>query len=112
MTGVQTCALPIFNQNDQVGIRGQDGFKFWSQPRHGDERHVDHDQIECVRKAALLARLHKEVADIAKMPEIGKRLSNEGLLPQGTSPSEFEKFIAKEIAKWAKVTKAAGITAQ
>ena len=62
--------------------------------------------------AALLARLHKEVADIAKMPEIGKRLSNEGLLPQGTSPSEFEKFIAKEIAKWAKVTKAAGITAQ
>jgi tripartite-type tricarboxylate transporter receptor subunit TctC len=52
------------------------------------------------------------VADIAKMPEIGKRLSNEGLLPQGTSPSEFEKFIAKEIAKWAKVTKAAGITAQ
>ena len=48
----------------------------------------------------------------AKMPEIGKRLSNEGLLPQGTSPAEFEKFIAKEIAKWAKVTKAAGITAQ
>lgn len=62
--------------------------------------------------AALVARLHKEVADIAKLPEIGKRLSNEGLLPQGTSPAEFEKFIAKEIAKWAKVTKAAGITAQ
>ena len=61
--------------------------------------------------AVLVARLHKEVAEIARLPEISKRLSNEGLLPQGTSPAEFEKFIAVEIAKWAKVTKAAGIAA-
>ena len=61
--------------------------------------------------AVLVARLHKEVAEIARLPEISKRLSNEGLLPQGTTPAEFEKFIALEIAKWAKVTKAAGIAA-
>ncbi len=61
---------------------------------------------------ALVTLLHSEVADIAKLPDMHKRLSAEGLLPQGTSPQAFEKFIAVEIAKWAKVTKAAGITAQ
>ncbi len=60
----------------------------------------------------LVNQLHRAVAEIAKLPDMHKRLSNEGLLPQGTSPQEFEKFIAVEIAKWAKVTKAAGITAR
>ncbi len=60
----------------------------------------------------LVNQLHREIAAIAKLPDMHKRLSNEGLLPQGTSPQEFEKFIAVEIAKWAKVTKAAGITAR
>ncbi len=53
--------------------------------------------------------LHLEIAEIAKSADMQKRLSAEGLLPQGTSPGEFEKFIAIEIAKWARVTKAAGI---
>lgn len=61
---------------------------------------------------ALVTQLHREVAEIAKLPDMHKRLSAEGLLPQGTSPQAFEKFIAVEIAKWARVTKAAGITAQ
>ncbi len=60
----------------------------------------------------LVTRLHRELADIAKTADMQKRLSNEGLLPQGTTPQEFEKFIAVEIAKWAKVVKAAGITAR
>ena len=60
----------------------------------------------------LVNQLHRAVAEIAKSADIQKRLSNEGLLPQGTSPQEFEKFIAVEITKWAKVTKAAGITAR
>ena len=61
---------------------------------------------------ALVGQLHRAVAEIARLPEMHKRLSNEGLLPQGTTPEAFEKFIAVEIAKWAKVTKAAGIVAQ
>ena len=60
----------------------------------------------------LVTRLHREVADIAKTADMQKRLSNEGLLPQGTTPQAFEKFIAVEIAKWAKVVKAAGIVAR
>ena len=60
---------------------------------------------------ALVNQLHREIAAIAKSADMQKRLSAEGLLPQGTSPPEFEKFIAVEIAKWARVTKAAGIAA-
>ena len=56
--------------------------------------------------------LHREVAEIAKSADMQKRLSSEGLLPRGTSPREFEAFIAAEIEKWAKVTKAAGINAK
>jgi tripartite-type tricarboxylate transporter receptor subunit TctC len=57
-------------------------------------------------------RLHREVADNTKSPEIQKRLAAEGLLAQGTAPAAFEKFIMAEIDKWAKVTKAAGIAAR
>ncbi len=58
---------------------------------------------------ALVNQLHREIAAIAKTADMQKRLSNEGLLPQGTSPKEFETFIANEITKWGKVTKAAGL---
>ena len=60
----------------------------------------------------LVTLLYREIADIAKLPDMHKRLSAEGLLPQGGSPQAFEKFIAVEIAKWMKVTKAAGLTAR
>lgn len=61
---------------------------------------------------SIVTLLHREIAAIAKSAEMQKRLSAEGLLPQGTSPKEFEAFIAVEIAKWTQVTKAAGIAAR
>ena len=60
----------------------------------------------------IVGLLHREIAEIAKSADMHKRLSTEGLLPRGTSPQEFERFIAVEIAKWSRVTKAAGITAK
>lgn len=60
----------------------------------------------------LVDMLHQAVAAIAKTTDMQKRLSAEGLLPQGTSPQAFEKFIATEITKWARVTRAAGIAAR
>ena len=58
---------------------------------------------------ALVGLLHREVAAIAKTADVQKRLSAEGLVPQGSSPQAFEKFIAAEIVKWTRVTQAAGI---
>ncbi len=60
----------------------------------------------------IVDRLHRAVAEIAKTADIQKRLSAEGLVPQGSSPKEFEAFIVAEIQKWAKVTKAAGLSAK
>ena len=64
------------------------------------------------RAPDLVNLLHREVAAIAKSADIQKRLAAEGLLAQGTGPKEFEAFIVSEIAKWAKVTKAAGLNAK
>ncbi len=60
----------------------------------------------------IVDQLYREIVAIAKSADMQKRLSVEGLLPQGTSPQAFEKFIAAEITKWAKVVKAAGIAAR
>ncbi|MGJ7582654.1 tripartite tricarboxylate transporter substrate binding protein [Variovorax sp. RHLX14] len=41
-------------------------------------------------------------------PEMAKRLADEGLVPVGSTPAEFQKFIATEIVRWGKVVAATG----
>jgi tripartite-type tricarboxylate transporter receptor subunit TctC len=36
-------------------------------------------------------------------PEMAKRLADEGLVPVGSTPAEFQKFVATEIVRWGKV---------
>lgn len=43
--------------------------------------------------------------------EIKARLDAMGTVPGGGSPEDFNRFIDAETAKWAKVIKAAGVTA-
>lgn len=59
--------------------------------------------------AEIVNRLYREIAQSAKNPELQKRLSTEGLLPLGTTPKELDEHIAREMEKYAKVTKAAGL---
>jgi len=59
--------------------------------------------------AAVIARLHAEVARIAQNPAMKARLAAQGLELVGNSPPEFDAFIRAEIAKWSAVLKAAGI---
>ena len=59
--------------------------------------------------AAVIARLHAEVARIAQNPAMKARLGAQGLELVGNSPPEFDAFIRAEIAKWSAVLKAAGI---
>jgi tripartite-type tricarboxylate transporter receptor subunit TctC len=53
--------------------------------------------------------LNREIVDIVKTPEVRKRFELEGGVPVGNSPQEFAVWLRAEIAKWAKVVKAAGI---
>ena len=54
--------------------------------------------------------LNREIVAIVKLPEVRKRFDSEGGVPVGNSPQEFAVWLKAEIAKWAKVVKAANIT--
>lgn len=54
--------------------------------------------------------LNREIVAIVKLPDIRKRFDSEGGVPVGNSPHEFAVWLKAEIAKWAKVVKAANIT--
>lgn len=60
---------------------------------------------------AIVGRLHDEIITILKTPEVREKLAGEGSEPVGNTPEEFTAFLRKDIAKWAKVVKAAGMTA-
>jgi tripartite-type tricarboxylate transporter receptor subunit TctC len=61
---------------------------------------------------SVLSRLNAEAVKAAHSPEVKTVLLRDGLEPTGTTPAEFAAIIKTEIAKWLKVAKAAGITAQ
>ena len=58
---------------------------------------------------AIVDRLNVEINKILKMPDIITLHNNGGIVPLGTTPEEFAKFISAETDKWAKVIKDAGI---
>jgi tripartite-type tricarboxylate transporter receptor subunit TctC len=57
----------------------------------------------------IVERLNAEINRILKLPDIVTLHNTGGIVPVGTSPEEFSKFIAAETQKWAKVIKDAGI---
>ena len=57
----------------------------------------------------IIKRMSDEVARIIKSDETRVRLDAMGTFPAGSSPEEFDAFIASETAKWAKVIKDAGV---
>jgi len=54
---------------------------------------------------AIAARMHDEVARVLKMAEVRERLEQQGMNIRASSPEEFSKFVAGEIARWNKVVK-------
>jgi tripartite-type tricarboxylate transporter receptor subunit TctC len=60
--------------------------------------------------AAIIARLHAEIAKAIHGPAATERLVAIGLKPSGNSPEEFTQFVTAEVAQWDKVAKSANIT--
>jgi len=50
--------------------------------------------------------------DILRTPRIADRLNAQGFVRVGGSPRQFGELIAKGLAKWRKVVKEAGISAE
>jgi tripartite-type tricarboxylate transporter receptor subunit TctC len=57
----------------------------------------------------IVMRLNTEVARALREPDARERLYSIGAEPMSTTPEEFGDYINAEMAKWAKVVKAAGI---
>ena len=60
---------------------------------------------------ANITKLHAETARILKLPEVSERLAAEGAAVVGSTPEQFAAFLKDEIAKAARIVKAAGMTA-
>jgi tripartite-type tricarboxylate transporter receptor subunit TctC len=57
----------------------------------------------------IIDRLHTEIVRALKSPDTQERMKGLGADPVGNTPEQYTAFMQDEIAKWAKVIKAAGI---
>ena len=57
----------------------------------------------------IIVRINRELAAIARLPEVRDRLAVQGFDARSQPPAEFAAYLRAEIAKWAKVVKATGV---
>jgi tripartite-type tricarboxylate transporter receptor subunit TctC len=57
----------------------------------------------------VLMRLHKEITDALRAPDLVEKLINAGMEPAPGTPEELDAFLPRDLEKWAKVIKAANI---
>ena len=57
-------------------------------------------------------RLHATVVNILGQPDVKDRITSLGFEIVASSPAEFAAQIKREVAKWSKVVKDAGITVE
>jgi tripartite-type tricarboxylate transporter receptor subunit TctC len=58
---------------------------------------------------AIVERLNRDIVAIVKTPQFAEQFAAEGIVPVGNTPEEFTRVMIADIAKWAKVIRAAGI---
>jgi len=61
---------------------------------------------------AVITQLNREAVKAVQAPDVEKQLLRSGVEPLGSSPKEFDTLIKSELAKWARIVKAAGIEKQ
>lgn len=61
--------------------------------------------------SASINKLQSELARILKLPDVEKRLTNEGATLVASSPEQFTQFLIAEMKKAAQIVKASGMTA-
>jgi tripartite-type tricarboxylate transporter receptor subunit TctC len=61
--------------------------------------------------AAIVGRLNAEVNRILALPDVKERLAAIGADPMQATPEQFAALLRADAEKWAKVVRAAGITA-
>jgi tripartite-type tricarboxylate transporter receptor subunit TctC len=59
----------------------------------------------------IVSRLNGALSRILKQPDVLERLRTDGYDPVGSTPDEFARVIARDIATWSKVVKSGNIKA-
>jgi tripartite-type tricarboxylate transporter receptor subunit TctC len=59
---------------------------------------------------AVIDKLNKQINVILKQEDIKKTFNEQGVTPDGGSPSQFDSFIRKQMDLWKQVVKQSGIT--
>lgn len=59
--------------------------------------------------APVIERLHRELADIARQPELRERMAVDGSETVGSTPKELAAHLAAELARYSKLIKAIGL---
>jgi tripartite-type tricarboxylate transporter receptor subunit TctC len=59
-----------------------------------------------------VAKLHADIVEIVKSPELTDRLTRDGAEVIANTPDEFARFIREEIDRYALVIKASGLRAE
>ena len=61
--------------------------------------------------AGVIAKVNGELLALLKAPAMRERMAKEGADPVGSTPDEFAKRVASEVAKWTKVANDSGLAA-
>jgi tripartite-type tricarboxylate transporter receptor subunit TctC len=61
---------------------------------------------------AIVTKVNRDVVYSLNLPEVKTALNAQGAVATPTTPEEFGVFLAREIDKWGRVIKAAGIKAE
>jgi len=61
---------------------------------------------------AIEQRLNTELLKIVKLPDVQKRFEEQGVSAGDMTPAQLGGFIKAETAKWTKVARDAGVTAE
>ncbi len=57
----------------------------------------------------IVARWNREIDRILRLSDVKERMAGEGVEPAGGSPERFREVLKRDVAKWQKVVKTAGI---
>jgi tripartite-type tricarboxylate transporter receptor subunit TctC len=96
-TALRSRVLPDLPTIAEQGVHGYDASTF-----HGYAAPAG-------TPAAIVDKLSAEFARVVKSPEVTERLSDDGGEPIGSTPHEFQLFIASEILVWRKIVTDAGM---
>jgi len=62
--------------------------------------------------AAIRGKLHREIVAVVRLPDMASQLARDGSEPVGSTPEAFSRFVATDLAKWARVARDAGMHVQ